>query len=330
MTSCLVTGASGYVGSRLVLSLCRSGRDVVATARDTDKLDGFDWPDGVERVSLDVSDRSSIEQAFTAAPAVDVAYFLVHSIGEGDFAKQDLDSAQEFATAAAKAGVRRIVYLGGFVPQDEELSEHLESRSDVGDALGAAGVELVWLRAAVILGAGSTSFELIRHIADRIPIIPIPTWMNRPVAPIAIDDVLYYLTAAADPELVPAGAYEISNGEQPSYADLLKSYVHARGLRRVWLPFPGISPKLVASIASRLTPLPRALTADLILSLPNTMSSTDHRIRDLVPDPVGGLTSIADALARTETSAEPTRGVGHTEDALTLTETDPNWAGDQA
>lgn len=327
MTTCLVTGASGYVGSRLVGALVTAGHHVVATARDTSKLDDVDWPDGVDRVTLDVSDVDSLHQAFVDAPDVEVAYFLVHSIGEGDFAQQDLDSARDFAAAAAAAGVRRIVYLGGFVPDDERLSEHLESRSEVGDALGADGVELVWLRAAVILGAGSTSFELIRHIADRVPVIPIPTWMNRPVAPIAIDDVLHYLTAAADRDLLPPGAYDIYNGEEPTYAELLRSYAESRGLRRLWVPFPPVPPRLVAAIASRLTPLPRALTADLIMSLPNTMSSDDDRIRRLVPDPPGGLTTIAQAWERTEAQPDPPGGVGETDDALLLTETDPDWAG---
>lgn len=327
VSRCLVTGASGYVGSRLVVSLTRAGHPVTATARDVDKLDTFDWPEATGRVRLDVTDPASIRQAFAQAEGVEVAYFLVHSIGEGDFAEQDLTSARQFARAAHEAGVRRIVYLGGFVPDDDQLSEHLESRAEVGEALDDAGVELVWLRAAVVLGAGSTSFELIRHIADRLPVIPLPSWMRKPVAPIAIDDVLYYLTAAADPDRLPAGAYDISNGEQPSYADLLGAYAHARGLHRVYVPLPAVSPRLVAAVASRLTPLPRELTADLIMSLPNTMSSTDHRIRDLVPDPPGGLTSITDALARTEPQPDPPSGVADSSDPMLLTETDPSWAG---
>lgn len=328
MTRCLVTGSSGYVGSRLVVSLAKAGYEVTATARDTDKLAAFDWPASVDRVRMDVSESASIRAALAQTPGVDVAYFLVHSIGEGDFAEQDLASARRFAAAARDAGVARIVYLGGFVP-DEKLSEHLESRSEVGDALGDAGVELVWLRAAIILGAGSTSFELIRHIADRVPIIPVPTWMNHPVAPIAIDDVLHYLTAAADRTTLPPGGYDISNGEEPTYAGLLKAYADARGLRRLWVPIPLVPPKLVASIASWITPLPRELTADLILSLPNTMSSTDHRIRDHVPDPPGGLTTIAAAFARTDADPEPVGGVGHVPDPLVLTDTDPGWAGPQ-
>lgn len=214
------------------------------------------------------------------------------------------------------------------MPEGEELSEHLESRSDVGRALAEAdGVELVWLRAAIILGAGSTSFELVRHIADRLPLIPIPTWMNRPVAPIAVDDVLHYLTAAADADVLPPGSYDISNGEQPTYAELLRQYARARGLRRVFPPLPLVPPGWVAAIATRLTPIPRDLVSDLILSLPNTMSSNDRRIRDLVPDPPGGLTSVAAALERTEPQPDPPGGAASTDDPLLLIDTDPAWAG---
>jgi uncharacterized protein YbjT (DUF2867 family) len=326
VTHCLVTGSTGYIGSRLVAELARAGVTVTASARDADKLDAFDFPPAVQRVELDVSDAQSCQEAFEHAGHVDTAYFLVHSVGEGAFAQQDLDSAKQFATAAHDAGVRRIVYLGGFVPAEEELSEHLESRAEVGDALGHAGLELVWLRAAIILGAGSTSYELIRRIADRVPVIPIPTWMNQPVSPIGVDDVLRYLVAAAEPEQVPAGAYDISNRQSPTYAELIKAYAAARQLRRLWLPFPPVPAALVGRVASWLTPLPRALTADLILSVPNTMSSQDDRIRALVPDPDGGLTSIDEALRRSQHPDRPL-GVWATLDPLVLTDTDPQWAG---
>ncbi|WP_375489875.1 NAD(P)H-binding protein [uncultured Jatrophihabitans sp.] len=325
----LVTGATGYVGSRLVAALADSGITVTASARDAAKFDRFDFPEQVHRVELDVADHGSCVDAFAAAHeragiAVTVAYFLVHSIGEGDFAEQDLDSARQFASAARAAGVHRIVYLGGLVPANEELSAHLDSRADVGDALGDAGVELVWLRAAVILGAGSTSFELIRHIADRVPVIPIPTWMNHRVSPIAVDDVLRYLVAAAVAERLPAGSYDISNDDRPTYAELIRAYADDKGLRRWWLPFPPVPPTLVARIASWLTPLPRHLTADLIMSLPNSMDSNDHRIRDLVAD--APLTTVTEALRRCRAPHDVV-GVFAARDPLQLVDTDPDWAG---
>ncbi|GAB2928616.1 NAD(P)H-binding protein [Rhodococcus aerolatus] len=319
-----MTGSSGYVGSRLVTALARAGHDVTATARSTTKLDRFDWPSSVTRAELDVSDADSCAAAL-AGPA-EVAYFLVHSIGEGDFARHDLDSARTFARAARRAGVRRIVYLGGFVPRHEHLSEHLESRADVGDALGdEPGVELVELRAAIILGAGSTSFELIRHLVERLPVIPLPRWMDHPVSPVAVDDVLHYLVAAADPERVPAGAYDVSNGESPTYSALIRSYARARGRRRVWVPVPAVPPALVARVVSWLTPLPHELTADLVMSLPNTMASNDTRIRDLVPDPEAGLTTIGQAWERIAAGTEPT-GTSASSDPLQLSTTDPDWA----
>jgi uncharacterized protein YbjT (DUF2867 family) len=325
MTSCLVTGATGYIGSRLVARLARAGTAVTATARNLDKLDSFDFPPEVQRVELDVADAQSCADAFDRAGHVDTAYFLVHSVGEGAFAEHDLESARQFAKAADVAGVGRIVYLGGFVPAQEELSEHLESRAEVGDALGEAGVDLVWLRASVILGAGSTSYELIRHIAQRVPVIPIPTWMNHPVAPIAVDDVLRYLEAAAEPNRVPVGAYDISNGQAPTYAELIKAYAAAEHLRRLWVPFPPVPPALVGRIAAWLTPLPHELTADLILSVPNSMSSDDDRIRSLVADPEGGLTTTAEAWRRARHPERPA-GVWATTDPLLLTDTDPGWA----
>ncbi len=324
MTRCLVTGSSGYIGSRLVVHLQRAGHEVVATARDVAKLADFDWSDEVAEVALDVSDPTSCRDAFAAAGDVQVAYFLVHSIGEGDFAAHDLDSARHFAAAARDAGVTRIVYLGGFVP-DEQLSEHLESRADVGDALGEAGVELVWLRAAVVLGGGSTSYELVRHIADRVPVVPLPSWMHHPVSPIAVTDVLHYLLAAADRELLPAGAYEVSNGEDHTYAQLIRAYADDAGLRRLWLRFPAVPPRLVATVASWLTPLPRELTADLIMSLPNSMGSRDDRIRGLVADPAGGLTSSRDAFCRARQGSR-TAGVGSSGDATHRVSTDPAWS----
>ncbi len=320
-----MTGSSGYIGSRLVAALAAAGLDVTATARDPAKLDRFDWPDAVQRVPLDVSDTASCDEAFAAAGPVDVAYFLVHSIGEGDFADQDLDSARRFAAAAERAGVARLVYLGGFVPAGE-LSAHLASREAVGAALGGAGVELVWLRAAIVLGAGSTSFEVIRHLADRLDVIPLPRWMDAPVSPIAVSDVLWYLTAAADRSRLPAGAYDISDGERTTYAAMIRAYAASRRLPRLWLRVPGVPVSVAAAVVSWIVPLPRTLTADLIMSLGNDMESHDDRIRSIVPDPPGGLTTVVEAM---RLASEPAGGGGVTRaaDPEELAPTDPDWAG---
>ena len=328
MLTALVAGSSGYVGSRLIPALERAGHRVVATARDAGSLDRFDFPDTVQRVDLDANDAESCRAAFAAAGQVDVAYYLIHSIGGDDFADRDQDAAQTFIDAAARAGVTRVVYLGGFVPQGEELSEHLDSRADVGDALDETSVDLVWLRAAVILGAGSTSYELVRYLAERLPVLPLPIWMRHPVAPIAVDDVLRYLVASADTARVPAGHYDIFNGETMTYADLIKTYAAANGRRRWWVRLRGISPGFAAPVVSRLTPIPQALVADLVESLANTMSSQDTSIREHVPDPEGGLTTLAEAIDRAciEPGFVP-HGVYATTDPLRLTDSDPDWAG---
>lgn len=280
---------------------------------------------------MDVTDAASCRHALEQVPHVDVAYYLVHSIGGDDYAHRDLASAERFAAAARRAGVSRIVYLGGFVPTGEELSEHLESRAEVGEALDATAVELVWLRAAVILGAGSTSYELIRYLADRLPIVPLPAFMTHPVAPTAVDDVLRYLAAAADPAAVPAGHYDISNGEDLTYRDLIRQYAAHQQLRRWWVPLPFISAAIAAPLVSMLTPIPKELVADLVQGLGNTMNSTDHTIRRLVPDPPTGLTSLSAAIDRATTGGSFTaRGVYNTEDPLQLALTDPQWAGGDA
>lgn len=327
MVHALVIGSSGYVGARLIAALSAAGHQVTATGRDLKGLDRFDFPDTAHRVELDVTDAASCRQAFERAGPVDVAYYLVHSIGGDDYAERDLTSARTFGAAARTAQVGRIVYLGGFVPAGEELSEHLASRADVGDALDRQA-DLVWLRAAVILGAGSTSYELVRYMAERLPIVPLPGWMNRTVAPIAIDDVLHYLLAAADPDLLPDGHYDISNGQDLSYSDLIRQYASHHNLHRWWINLTGISPRFAAPLVALLTPIPREMVADLVQSLGNSMHSDDQSIRSLVPDPENGLTTLQDAISRSKVDNSFTaRGVCETTDPLHLTTTDPEWAG---
>jgi uncharacterized protein YbjT (DUF2867 family) len=210
----LVTGATGYVGSRLVSALLNDGHQVVATSRNVAKLADFGWHDDVTSVSLDAHDAAAAKEAFTEAGPVDVVYYLVHGIGQPDFRDADNRAAANVAAAARDAGVRRIVYLGGFVPDGDDLSEHLASRAEVAHALTLDdGPEVVWLGAAMIIGAGSTSFEMLRYLGDRFVLIPMPQWVHHPIDPISISDVLYYLVAAADQGSVPAGAYDIHGPE---------------------------------------------------------------------------------------------------------------------
>ena len=325
-----MTGASGYVGSRLVTALLADRHQVVAATRDPERLGRFGWLDDVSVVVLDASDRATADTAFAVASPVDVVYYLVHAIGQPNFRDADRAAAANVAAAAKDAGVKRIVYLGGFVPDDDTLSDHLASRAEVADALTVeGGPEVVWLGAAIILGAGSTSFEMLRYVADRFPLMPIPPWMANPIEPISIRDVLYYLVAAADPALVPAGAYDISGPETMSYRVLLKRYARISGKWHTGLPVRGIGTAAASLVTGLALPVPDGLAADLVESLDHPMVASGNLLRDLVPDPPGGLLAIDDAIALSLSSHRP-RPVNALADPHHLADTDPAWAGGDA
>jgi uncharacterized protein YbjT (DUF2867 family) len=323
----LVTGATGYVGSRLVTALLAEGHDVVAAARNTARLADFGWHDDVTGVELDARDEASARTAFERAGPIDVVYYLVHGIGQPDFRDADNRAADNVATAARDDGVGRIVYLGGFVPDEDDLSEHLTSRAEVADSLSIeGGPDVVWLGAAMIIGAGSTSFEMLRYAGDRFWLMPMPAWSANPIDPISIRDVLYYLSAAAHPERVPAGAYDIYGPETTSYRDLLRAYARVSGKWRAELPVNGVDTRMVSRMTAAMLPLPGGLAADLVESLDHPMMAADAGLRDLVPDPPGGLLTIDEAISLALTSRER-RPVNALDDPHHLADTDPQWAG---
>jgi uncharacterized protein YbjT (DUF2867 family) len=322
----LVTGATGYVGSRLVTELLSQGHEVVATSRNVDRLADFGWSGDVTAVAMDAHDPASARAAFAEAKPVDVVYYLVHGIGQPDFRYADNAAATNVAEAAKEVGVGRIVYLGGFVPEEGDLSEHLTSRAEVAEALTIdGGPEVVWLGAAMIIGAGSTSFEMLRYVGDRFVVIPSTEWMNNPMDPISIADVLYYLTAAADADRVPAGAYDISGPETTTYRDLLAAYGRATGQRRVSVPIRGVDTGLASMLTAVVLPVPGGLAADLVESLDHPMRASDG-LRELVDDPPGGLLGIDDAIARSLPSGRALP-VNELADPHHLADTDPVWAG---
>src|SRR5271157_1625933 len=192
--NCLVTGASGYIGGRLVPELLGAGYAVRCMARDPGKLSDRPWSDDIEIAVADVMDSSAVRRALQG---VDVAYYLIHSLGTGvPFERRDRTAAEIFAAAAKAAGVQRIVYLGGIISgQAGKLSPHLRSRAEVGDILLASGVPTVALQAAVIIGSGSASFEMLRYLTERLPAMVTPQWVDTRIQPIAVRDVLYYLVA---------------------------------------------------------------------------------------------------------------------------------------
>jgi len=329
----LVTGATGYVGSRLVTALLADGHEVVTATRNPERLKRLGWFDDVTPVTLDASDPESVRAGMRAAGPIDVVYYLVHAIGQPDFRDADRAGAANLAVAARDAGVRRIVYLGGFVPADQALSEHLSSRAEVAEALTVEnGPELVWLGAAIIIGAGSTSFEMLRYVGDRFPLIPIPSWMDNPIDPISIRDVLHYLVAAADPSRVPAGAYDISGLTTTSYRELLRTYARVSGRWHAALPVGRVDTALASLVTKVALPVPPGLAGDLVDSLDHPMVASVSGLRDRVPDPPGGLLGVEDAiaLALADRSNRRPKPVNALTDPHHLADSDPGWAGGDA
>ncbi|WP_368834167.1 NAD(P)H-binding protein [Mycobacterium intracellulare] len=218
---CLVTGSTGYVGGRLIPRLLAADHQVRAMARDPRDLDALPWVGQVDVVAADLSDPRFLEHAFAG---VDVVFYLVHSMGSSiNFSSAEAESARHTVTAARRANVSRLIYLGGLHPRTRELSRHLRSRSDVGDTLIGSGIETMILQAGVVIGAGSASFEMIRLLATALPVLPVPPWTRHLVQPIAIDDVLHYLLGAATVDLPGSRSWDIGGpnvlGSAPGLVD---------------------------------------------------------------------------------------------------------------
>ncbi len=259
----LVVGASGYIGSRLVALLEARGDALVLTSRDVRSL-AARFP-GAEVIAADLLEPSTLDPALAG---VEVAYYLAHSMGEGEhgFAERDRRAAANFAAAAARAGVGRIVYLGGLGEDRAGLSPHLASRHETGVELAAHGVPVTEFRAAVIIGSGSASFEILRHLTERLPIMITPRWVATRCQPIAIRDVLDYLVGALDhPEV--GGIVEIGGPDVLSYGDMMRGYARVRGLRRLMIPVPVLTPRLSSYWVNLVSPVPAAIARPLIEGL---------------------------------------------------------------
>ncbi|TYK53380.1 SDR family oxidoreductase [Actinomadura decatromicini] len=327
----LVTGASGYIGGRLVPELLRAGHRVRCMARSARRLRDHPWAGEVEIVEADATDRESTRRALEG---VDVAYYLIHAIGGGSgFAETDRRAARTFADAARDAGVRRLVYLGGMDPA-EELSPHLSSRAEVGRIMLDAGVPAVWLRAAVITGSGSASFEMLRYLTERLPVMVTPRWVRTRLQPIAIRDVLHYLVAVADLPADVSRGFDIGGPDVLTYADMMHRYAAVAGLRRrLIIPVPLLSPGLSSLWVGGVTPVPGSLARPLVESLRNEMVCREDDIGRYVPPPPDGPTgferAVSLALRRVRDADVATRWSsasvpGAPSDPLP---TDPDWAG---
>ena len=267
----LIVGASGYIGSRLVPLLQARGHDLVLMSRDARPLTAR-FPEA-RVVAADLLEPSTLPRALEG---IEVAYYLAHSMGGGErgFAERDRRAARDFATAAAQAGVSRIVYLGGLGEDSADLSHHLTSRHETGAELAAHGVPVTEFRAAVIIGSGSASFEILRHLTERLPIMITPRWVGTRCQPIGIRDVLDYLAGALDhPEV--AGVVEIGGPDVLSYGDMMRTYARHRGLRRLMIPVPVLTPRLSSYWVNLISPVPAAIARPLIDGLRNEVVVRD-------------------------------------------------------
>lgn len=291
---CLVTGATGYVGGRLVPRLLAGGHRVRCLVRTPEKLRDVPWRDQVEVVRGDLLDEEAVRAACEGA---DVLYFLVHSLQQKGFGDLDRRAADIAGRAAQQAGVSRIVYLGGVHPPGQ-LSEHLRSRAEVGEQLLRSGVPTAVLQAAVIIGSGSASFEMLRYLTEHLPVMVTPRWVTNRVQPIAVRDVLHYLVAAADLPPEVNRSFDIGGPDVLTYADMMRTYAAVAGLkRRLMMPVRVLSPKLSSLWIGIVTPVPRSIGAPLIESLIHEAVCAEHDIDDHLPRPEGGLTRFADAVA---------------------------------
>lgn len=293
----LVAGATGYVGGRLVPRLLAAGYRVRVLARDPDRLQGRDWLPQVEVARGDVFDPATLA---TALADVAVAYYLVHSLAGGaGFHERDMEAARRFGHAARAAGVTRIVYLGALGDPRADLSEHLRSRQRTGDALREAGVPVTEFRAAIVVGAGSASFEMIRSLAERLPVMICPRWVYTRVQPIAIRDVLDYLVAALATPASAGRTIEIGGADILIYREMMLGYARARGLRRWLIPVPVLTPRLSSYWVHWVTPIPAAIAGPLIEGLRSEVVVRDTAAHDLFPTihPLTYRAAVAEALA---------------------------------
>lgn len=319
--SVLLTGATGYVGGRLLPLLEQQGCRVRCLVRRPAHLDGRTGAT-TEVVAGDVLDRASLDAALKG---VDTAYYLVHSMGSrGSFVDQDRDAARNFGEAARAAGVRRIIYLGGLGSQDEDLSPHLRSRHEVGEVLRTSGVPVCELRASIVIGSGSLSFEMIRTLVERLPVMITPKWVNVLAQPIAIDDLLDYLVAALDLPAEACRVYEIGGADQVTYADIMCAYARQRGLRPRMLPVPVLTPWLSSLWLGLVTPLYARIGRKLIESIIHpTVVHDPAALTDFAIRPIGVDEAVRRALAREEKHFAATRW----SDALSVAGGVRSWGG---
>ena len=330
----LVTGATGYVGGRLIRELVQRGLRVRALARYPDRLRDFPWVDQIEIAEGDAGDPESLSAAMQG---VSVAYYLLHSLQQGkELEFEESRIAENFAQCAKNAGIKRIVYLGGLAPDlpMAEMSPHMRSRVEVGRILRDSGIPTIELRAAVIIGSGSASFEMLRYLTERLPAMITPRWVRTQTQPIAVRDVLRYLVLSAELPPEVSRTFDIGGPDVLAYQDMMQRYAKVAGLpKRLIFPINLLTPKLSSHWVGFVTPVPRAIARPLVLSLRYPAVCSESDIKEFIPDPPEGLfpfdESVALALTRIQDAQVTTRWSnastpGAPSEPLP---SDPDWAG---
>ncbi len=328
----LLMGATGYIGGRLAPRLAEAGHEVRCLTRRPERLDGVPWANSVEIARGDALEPASLGSAMMG---IEVVYYLVHSIGTGaDFELSDRIAARNTAAAAEAAGVGRIVYLGGLVPSGELASPHLASRAEVGQIFLESSVPAVVLQAGVIIGSGSASFEMLRYLTERLPVMVTPKWVRSLVQPIAVGDVLAYLTGVLGLPADTNRRFDIAGPDVVSYREMMQRYARVAGLkRRIIIPVPVLSPWLSSQWVNVVTPVPKAIAQPLIESLRNNAIAHEHDIEALLPrelysfDEAVRLALERIGRAEVETRWSGAEWPGAPSDPMP---TDPEWAGGTA
>jgi len=325
----LVTGATGYIGGRLVPRLLEAGHNVKVLVRTPAKIAGVPWLEKVEVVQSSLDDGAALRAALAG---VDVLYYLVHSMAGGSgFEAKEKEMAALTAEAAESAGVDRIVYLGGLHPSGAELSTHMRSREAVGKIFLDSPVDAVVFQAGVVIGSGSASFEMIRHLSETLPLMPAPSWVRNKIEAIAVRDVLYYLVGAASLEGHINRTFDIGSRQVLTYGGMMQEYAAEAGLPyRMVLALPIPAPKLAGMWVALTTPIPLSMSLPLVESLQHDAVAREHDIDDYIPLPEGGLTpyrrAVALALGRERDGQVETTWANAGADADPLP-SDPEWAG---
>jgi uncharacterized protein YbjT (DUF2867 family) len=329
---CLVTGANGYIGGRLVPELLAMGYRVRVLARNSSRVAQHIWADQVEIVDGDATNTDVLAKALAG---VDVAYYLIHSLMlKADFEADEIKTAKIFSQVAKEQDVKRIIYLGGIINDDHDLSAHMSARSGTGEVLRNSGVPTIELRAGVVIGSGSASFEMLRNLTERLPFMVTPKWLKNRIQPIAVRDVLRYLVGAASIPSEISGVFDVGGPEVFTYLEMMQRYAAAAGLRkRIIIPLPVLTPRLSSGWVGLVTPVPYTLARRLVESLKHEVIASPSKINEYIPLPEGGLTPFAQAVklalvkikdARVETRWSGASIPGAPSDPLP---TDPDWAG---